>query len=143
MHKILYSSRARTAIDEDELQEILRVSRRNNEAAGVTGILLHYPATDRQQATFLQVLEGERDTLESVYARISEDPRHDYMKLLSSEDTVARRFGDWTMGLQYVTDEDLQHVLPGFAPDDPDAVRVQHVIENAPLAEMLLMMYVV
>ncbi len=46
------------------------------------------------------------------------------------------------MGLEYVTDDDLQQVLPGFTPNDPDAVRIHDLIQDAAVAEMLLHLYV-
>jgi hypothetical protein len=142
VHKILYSSVATVEIDQHELETILQVSRRNNEPSQLTGMLLHHPATQLYPATFIQVLEGERDVLEAAYARIAEDPRHTDLKLLSSRATDRRLFGSWSMGLEYVTDDDLQRVLPGFAPDDPDAVRIQDLTENPAVAEMLLHLYV-
>ncbi len=142
VHKILYSSRATAGMNQDELEQILKVSRRNNERAQLTGMLLHHPPTQLYPATFLQVLEGERDVLEVAYARIAEDPRHDNLKLLSSRPAEHRLFGEWSMGLEYVTDTDLQRVLPGFSSDDPEAVRIQDLTENPAVAEMLLHLYV-
>ena len=142
VHKILYSSVATVEMDRPELERILHVSRRNNEPAQLTGMLLHHPATHLHPATFLQILEGEREALEAAYARIAEDPRHTDLNLLSSQPAERRLFGAWSMGLEYITDDDLKRVLPGFAPDDPDAVRIQDLTENPAVAEMLLHLYV-
>jgi len=142
VHRILYSSSASPGVDRDELEEILLVSRRNNAAAGLTGMLLHHPATALYPATFLQVLEGERGVLEAAYEKIALDPRHSDVKLLSSQPAEDRQFENWSMGLEYVTDEDLRRVLPGFSLDDPDAVRIQDLTGNAAVAEMLLHLYV-
>ena len=55
---------------EDALQEILRVSRRNNPKIGITGILI---ALDN---CFLQLLEGKKETVQALYEKISIDERH-------------------------------------------------------------------
>ncbi len=142
MHRILYSSLASTGVDQRELEAILRVSRRNNEAAGLTGMLLHHPATSLYPATFLQVLEGEREVLEAAYDQIATDSRHTDLSLLSSQPSTSRQFGSWSMGLEYVTDQELQQVLPGFTQGDSDAIRIHDLTQNPAVAEMLLHQYV-
>ena len=94
MLRLLYISTARRVIDTHELETILAVSRRNNAAAGVTGLLV---AGHRR---FLQALEGPADAVEATFQRIGRDPRHFAMVALRRETVAARAFPDWTMGYQ-------------------------------------------
>jgi hypothetical protein len=92
MQRILYISTARDGFDEAALDGILRSSRRNNAAVGVTGLLV---VGGRR---FLQVLEGPEDAVASVFERISRDPRHFAVVRLSRKTIETRTFGEWAMG---------------------------------------------
>jgi hypothetical protein len=74
-----------------QVADVLLASRRNNEQSEVTGALL---ATDR---SFAQVLEGEREAVETTYERIARDPRHKDIVLILYESIEVRRFPDWAM----------------------------------------------
>ncbi|MGK2922459.1 MAG: BLUF domain-containing protein [Methyloceanibacter sp.] len=65
--------------ERESIADILMSSRRNNETAGITGALL---ATDDR---FAQVLEGEQETVEETYARITRDRCHVDIVLLLKE----------------------------------------------------------
>jgi Sensors of blue-light using FAD len=90
--RLLYASRAVPAIDQDELLAILRKSKGNNPAIGVTGVLCF------SEGIFLQVLEGGRDAVNTLYNRISTDTRHTDVTLLCYEEIGERRFAGWSMG---------------------------------------------
>ena len=96
MQRILYISTAREKLDDASLDGILRISRRNNAAVGVTGLLI---VGGRR---FLQVLEGPDDAVASVYDRISRDDRHFAVVRLSRKTIEARTFGAWSMGYRAV-----------------------------------------
>ena len=76
-----------------QLASILSLSRRNNEAANITGALVY------DESWFLQVLEGERRAIWQTFARINEDERHAGCLLLEIVDANWRMFGIWWMGL--------------------------------------------
>jgi len=79
-----YTSTGTRPIGPEELESILAVSRANNQAAGVTGMLLH------ADGRFFQVLEGPEPAVEGVYARIAADPRHRELRRVLVE-PIARR----------------------------------------------------
>lgn len=70
---------------------ILAVSRANNQADTITGLLYS------DGARFLQALEGPADKVEATFARIKADPRHRALVVLSRREIEAREFGDWAM----------------------------------------------
>lgn len=89
---------------EVEVARILAASRRNNRAREIGGVL-HYG-----DGYFFQALEGERESVEELYNRIAEDPRHADIKVLSYIDVDERMFPDWSM--KYVPLEDqIQRLL--------------------------------
>lgn len=90
--RLMYVSRAVPAVDQEELLAILRKSKANNPALGVTGVLCF------SEGTFLQVLEGGRSAVNRLYNRIAGDARHTQVELLSYEEIGERRFAGWSMG---------------------------------------------
>ena len=90
--RLMYASRAVPAIDQDELISILRQSKANNPAQGVTGVLC------LSGGIFLQVLEGGRSAVNRLYNRIAAEPRHTDVELMIYEDIAERRFAGWSMG---------------------------------------------
>jgi hypothetical protein len=90
--RLLYASRAVPPVDHDALLAILRKSKANNVALGVTGVLCF------SEGIFLQVLEGGRGPVNRLYNRIAADPRHTDVELLCYEEIGERRFAGWSMG---------------------------------------------
>jgi len=94
MIRLLYISTARERHSPAALESILRVSRRNNAAADVTGLLI--AGGNR----FLQVLEGPEASVQTTYERICLDARHRAPVILKREPIEERAFGGWAMGFQ-------------------------------------------
>jgi len=92
--RLMYASRAAEGVDQEELVAILRKSKANNPALGITGVLC-LCLTER---IFMQVLEGGRGAVNRLYHRIASDPRHSDVELLSFEEIGERRFAGWSMG---------------------------------------------
>ena len=90
--RLLYASRATTPVRPDALPTILRQAKRNNAALGVTGLLCH---TD---GVYLQVLEGARDAVSSLFNRIARDDRHADVTLMTYDEIDERLFAGWSMG---------------------------------------------
>jgi Sensors of blue-light using FAD len=90
--RLMYASRATDTVDHEALLAILRKSKLNNSASGVTGVLCY------SAGIFLQVLEGGRTPVSALYNRIATDPRHREVVLLSYEEVNERRFSGWSMG---------------------------------------------
>ena len=91
--RLMYASRAADSVSTDALGAILRRSRQDNQASGITGLLC------LSGGIFLQVLEGGRSQVSALYNRIAADARHRDVVLLSYEEIGERRFAGWAMGL--------------------------------------------
>ncbi|MEE4252223.1 MAG: BLUF domain-containing protein [Alcanivoracaceae bacterium] len=108
MYQIVYVSTATKEYDKDELERILAVSRKNNSADGVTGMLCYHGGT------FFQMLEGERDKVESVMARVAKDKRHYGVMVLLEQEVESRDLPDWSMAFNQVSSREAM-ALDGFS----------------------------
>ena len=90
--RLMYASRAASAITQDELSLILKKSKANNATVGVTGVLCY------STGIFLQVLEGGRMAVSKLYNDIANDVRHHDVILLGYEEIGERSFVGWSMG---------------------------------------------
>ena len=90
--RLMYASRATQAVNQEELLAILRKSKANNPAVGITGVLCF------SEGIYLQALEGGRSAVNRLYNRIAADTRHTDVELLSYEEIGERRFAGWSMG---------------------------------------------
>lgn len=88
----MYASRAAAGVDAEALHAILKESKAKNPKLGVTGVLCY------SSGVFLQVLEGGREPVNTLYNRIVKDERHSDVMLLSYEEIEERQFAGWAMG---------------------------------------------
>ena len=95
LHRLVYCSESRlpgsVADLQGEIDQILAVARRNNQADGISGALLF------SENWFAQVLEGPVAAIERTFERIQCDPRHADVTVLELSPARGRRFGDWSM----------------------------------------------
>ena len=122
-----YASAATEPFSPDALRDLLTKARTNNSALDVTGMLLYH------EGSFIQILEGDQTTVESLYAKIAADPRHSNSILLFKVDTDERAFDQWTMGFHQLnrdTDDTpeglnrfLDNGIPGITSDDGEKIR--------------------
>ena len=88
----LYSSRVAQPLTSRLLDSILEQSSKNNPQVGITGLLC------LTNDVFVQIIEGGRDEVSTLFLAISRDNRHCDIRLLAFEEIPQRRFGNWTMG---------------------------------------------
>jgi hypothetical protein len=104
LHQVAYCSRAAPEVDASTVDRIVATARRSNPAQGITGLLVF------GSGVFFQWLEGPRDHITGLMAKILRDPRHDEVVTLShSEEVRERLFPDWSMEL--VTPDQIREVL--------------------------------
>ncbi len=90
--RVVYASATHETFSAAELAELLRLARVNNSRLGVSGLLLFH------EGSFLQVLEGDAQVVDALYAKIAADPRHHQLVLLGRFEVEERAFADWSMG---------------------------------------------
>lgn len=95
---LLYASTARPGLSHEEIEAIAATAMRVNSQLNITGVL----AFDGKG--FVQILEGEGDTIRALYGRIERDPRHSGCVLLAFNEIPRRRFSDWSMAYRPLSD---------------------------------------
>ncbi len=95
MEIVVYASASTRA--SPDLEAILEASRRNNEANGLTGVLLF------AEGNFIQALEGPTRPLDKIYAKIVVDNRHRQIIELYRMPIEERNFPGWSMGCPKLT----------------------------------------
>ena len=65
------------------------------------------------EGSFLQVLEGDEQVLESLYAKIAKDKRHHRLVALLRRQVDTRHFDQWQMG--FALTKALPKNMPGFS----------------------------
>ncbi len=131
MIRLVYASQARDVAEgatvNPAIGGILTQSRRNNSRDHIGGVLYY------GDGFFFQCLEGEREAVESTYARIQADSRHYNARVIRSYVTMTRMFSNWSM--KYVpAQQDVQQFLKGHGMD----VFNPYLFEEQLIDELLL-----
>jgi len=92
MKRVRYISRFAPSLGPQDIDQIIKTSQKNNPSKHITGMLV------ASGDLFYQLLEGPRDEIDELYARITKDPRHEQILLLESEiGNFERICPDWAM----------------------------------------------
>ncbi|MAN61493.1 MAG: hypothetical protein CMI60_06035 [Parvibaculum sp.] len=89
--QLLYTSKAQQGLAKSDLDAILRTAQHNNAKTDVTGFLIF------DGAHFIQLLEGQRSHVETVYRLIESDRRHYSVEPLLQDVKPARSLSNWAM----------------------------------------------
>lgn len=112
LYRILYRSCQTLEVAQNldfEVDQIIEKAMTRNRAVGLTGLLLVI------RGHFIQALEGQVDEVRTTYARISRDPRHRDLHIITQGPTADRLFGDWSMCASSLapSDKAILNVLNG------------------------------
>ena len=121
LYRLFYRSRQTpdAAADLDfVVGQIIGTAIRRNREVGLTGLLLTV------QGHFIQALEGNIEVVRTTYARISMDPRHHDLHIISQGPAERRLFGEWNMcaGALAPSDKAILAVLDGKGGFNPQAL---------------------
>lgn len=135
LNLLIYKSRCKGLVTWDLVESILASSNRNNSANGITGVLV---ATETH---FLQVLEGEFESVNATFERIARDTRHDTLQLISFTNIEERKFANWAMhgiGLFDLNREQMFRLCLKFGEDNGNVRFPSTMDESLALLEILL-----
>jgi hypothetical protein len=141
--QLVYRSIATNPPKLSELEELLVTCRMNNDVNELTGLLLYFDTGIADRATFLQVLEGAQENVERVFNHIAADPRHSDIEVIARGEISARRFPEWTMGLEYVTYAQVAAVVPGLATAEHPMVVMAQLLQDPQTAERLIAQHLI
>lgn len=99
-YQIVYYSTAVRPFSEQDLIDLLTVANNYNSKSGITGCLVY--ANNK----FIQLLEGEREAVLSLFERIKRDPRHSDVTVTVEMTVNQKLFPDWGMAFKF-SDKDL------------------------------------
>jgi hypothetical protein len=118
IYTLVYCSRATAGVDDTAVARIIQAAQRDNPRQGITGLLVF------GGGIFFQWLEGPRERVIALMARLHNDPRHNNIVQLSdSEELRERLFPEWDMEL--VDTDDIRNVLEDAlsTAEDPNNIR--------------------
>ena len=99
--QLTYYSTARSGISSKNIEDILITSRKHNGANDITGCLLYH------NDEFLQILEGEENTIRKLFVKIQNDSRHESVLQLAENYTEHRLFTQWTMAYHNISSDSV------------------------------------
>jgi len=102
MYEIIYSSTASRDLNNDDITDILTTAHKYNAINKITGCLLYH------NREFIQILEGEKEKVESLFSVIYQDDRHTDVILLAEGEKEERVFNDFSMAYHELSDDDVQ-----------------------------------
>jgi len=129
LYNLCYVSSSKASLTAKDLEHLFHVNKRNNMELNISGILVY------NNGNFLQILEGEKQKIDSLYKKISKDHRHsDIIKLISTS-INERIFKDYENGFIIVNDikklKQLENYLNWLKEAEIKSVdKVIRIIEN-------------
>jgi hypothetical protein len=91
MHHIVYMSRATKHLPPHELYNLCHQSANHNRDNSITGLLIY------DGHRYMQLIEGERISVEGLMSRISSDSRHNHITYLTDSGVSNRSFTGWAL----------------------------------------------
>ncbi len=110
MHTLFYCSVATREMQDNDILDILKVSREKNALHQITGILVYR----RLGWEFFQILEGEKEEIFQLLDNISGDDRNTSVDLVYDMEIKERKFKDWSMAFTDLDSVD-SNKLDGFS----------------------------
>ncbi len=134
MLSLIYVSTSIELLNDEELLDILKVSRENNTSGDITGMLLY------KGGNFMQVLEGPDDAVTGIYEKIKKDPRHKGVSIISREQIQTRQFPSWEMAFQNLDNPTVKNE-PGYSQFLQDEFTADIYRENPLRAYIMLLTF--
>ena len=134
MLSLIYVSTSIDLLSDEELLDILKVSRVNNTTRDVTGMLLY------KGGNFMQVLEGPDDSVHALFEKIKNDPRHKGVTVISREQIQTRQFPAWEMAFQNLDNPAIKNE-PGYSQFLQDELTAEVYRENPLRAYIMLLTF--
>lgn len=91
LYELVYISIATRKMSTADLAELLDQSREKNARLNITGLLVYH------NREFMQLLEGDKSTVFSLYETICKDPRNVQNHILYDGPIQQRSFANWSM----------------------------------------------
>lgn len=90
-YSVIYRSKAEPSFKLSDVKKMLYTAKMKNAEHNVTGCLLYY------KNEFLQLIEGEEETIKRLYANILFDRRHYDIRTILEQPSETTLWSDWAM----------------------------------------------
>lgn len=94
LYTIVYVSIATNPMLDDDLLKLLEKAREYNKANAITGMLLY------RDGFFIQALEGQETSINALFDKIKNDPRHYNVLVIHKTQIDFSTFSQWSMGFE-------------------------------------------
>ena len=105
MIRLFYYSHSTQVISDEQVQDILKTSHRNNPLHDISGVLIH------GGGLFAQILEGPEQAVLRMYVKILDDRRHSDSRIIYISPANERMFQKWSMGVINSTPLEFQSIM--------------------------------
>ena len=122
--QLIYISRAVGPQTTTVTSQILETARAFNKSHDLTGVLC------QGKGLYVQVLEGERSVVNSLYRRIAADSRHVDAEIVLFGEIKNRQFKEWSMALVNLSIDDPMVTMkhPEFDPYSANSSAIMGLI---------------
>lgn len=128
MEYLVFISTAQKLMSEAELLNLLQSAREKNTENNITGMLLY------GEGTFMHVLEGEKEDLQTVYNHIQADKRHRNIIVMITGILKERIFSKWSMSFAS-SNADVLEMIEGYS--NPANINFTSDVNNHPTVNMI------
>lgn len=130
MHLIVYTSES-TSNNTDinkTLNDISKKARINNKNLDITGLLFYH------NQRFVQILEGNKESLEKLLKIIEKDKRHQNIERIIDEKVDKRGFKEWNMDSFNISENEI--IDPVELKNITDAIKINLVLDSLLLSSL-------
>ncbi|MEX1200498.1 MAG: BLUF domain-containing protein [Methylophaga sp.] len=104
LYKVMYISSATRDMSANALEAMMVKCRQKNVFFDITGYMVYH------EGNIIQLLEGNRTSVEYIYNTIRLDSRHQEIIELCTAPIEKRAFADWQMGFKKIEREQIHKV---------------------------------
>ena len=105
MYQLNYISTAMADFTTTDLNQVLQKAVISNSTNGITGCLIHH------NSNFVQILEGSKENVISLYNKIKKDSKHYDLKILWQGEVEKRCFEEWSMVYHHPNTESIKQYV--------------------------------
>lgn len=124
MFELLYTSLSPSGLTHAELVELLESARLKNKKLGITGMMIYH------EREIMQILEGEKEVVETLFQTILEDNRHTSVNVFYQGDIEERAFCGWSMALKRLDDKAIKMIAVDYEGNEQKASAISMLVDN-------------
>ena len=103
LYSVIYKSKANAALSYEAVRRMLLKAKHFNKVHHITGCILYY------KFQFIQLIEGDKKNIESLYSKIKADKRHHDVETLLSKPSKDSLWSEWSMAFYDFSDLNEQN----------------------------------